>query len=110
MNNVLSVNLFIRSKAYPVVFQGVFSGPCGTKLDHGVAIVGYGKENDGTQYWIIKNSWGAEWGESGYIRMKRGIVAKEGLCGISMRASYPIKNTARMLGEEDEELFQKDEL
>jgi KDEL-tailed cysteine endopeptidase len=42
----------------------------------------------------VKNSWGAEWGEKGYIRMQRGISDKEGLCGIAMVASYPIKNNA----------------
>lgn len=77
--------------------EGVYSGECGTELDHGVAIVGYGTaaaDQDGTKYWIVKNSWGPEWGEEGYIRMQRGIDAEEGLCGIAMEASYPIKLTA----------------
>ncbi|KAL1346017.1 hypothetical protein HN51_019671 [Arachis hypogaea] len=68
--------------------SGVYDGPCGIELDHGVLAVGYGTEN-GTDYWIIKNSWGTEWGENGYIRMKRGIGAGLGLCGIAMDASYP---------------------
>lgn len=53
--------------------------------------MGYGTTVDGTKYWTVKNSWGAEWGEHGYIRMKRDVEAKEGLCGIAMDASYPIK-------------------
>ncbi|XP_043813156.1 vignain [Manihot esculenta] len=73
--------------------EGVFTGSCGTELDHGVAVVGYGTTLSGTKYWIVKNSWGAEWGEKGYIRMQRGISEKEGLCGIAMEASYPIKNS-----------------
>ncbi|KAL6505466.1 hypothetical protein OROHE_022845 [Orobanche hederae] len=73
--------------------EGVFTGDCGTELDHGVAVVGYGATADGTKYWTVKNSWGAEWGERGYIRMQRGVDAKEGLCGIAMEASYPVKSS-----------------
>ncbi|KAG6512817.1 vignain-like [Zingiber officinale] len=80
-------------KEFQFYSQGVFAGNCGTNLDHGVAIVGYGTTPDGTKYWIVKNSWGIEWGEQGYIRMNRGISAKEGLCGIAMRASYPTKTS-----------------
>ena len=74
--------------------QGVFTGDCSTELNHGVAIVGYGTTVDGTNYWTVRNSWGPEWGEQGYIRMQRSISKKEGLCGIAMMASYPIKNSS----------------
>ncbi|KAM7251280.1 hypothetical protein ACFE04_023163 [Oxalis oulophora] len=69
--------------------EGVFSGECGTELDHGVTVVGYGVENDGTKYWLVKNSWGSSWGEEGYIKMERNVDAAEGLCGIAMEPSYP---------------------
>lgn len=69
----------------------MFSGECGTDLDHAVTAVGYGTTQDGTKYWIVKNSWGPGWGEKGYIRMQRGVDAKEGLCGIAMDACYPTK-------------------
>ncbi|WCJ38996.1 Cysteine proteinases superfamily protein [Euphorbia peplus] len=69
--------------------SGVFNGSCGTELDHGVAIVGYGV-GYGKKYWVVKNSWGNQWGEEGYIRMQKDVAEKEGLCGIAMQASYPI--------------------
>lgn len=72
---------------YYTVAQGVFTGDCGNDINHGVTAVGYGTAPDGTDYWVIKNSWGTGWGENGYVRMERG----EDLCGIAIEASFPIK-------------------
>lgn len=72
--------------------KGVYNGPCGTNLNHGVTVVGYGQEAaGGDRYWIVKNSWGQGWGDGGYIRMKKDVAGKpEGLCGIAIRPSYPL--------------------
>ena len=44
-------------------------------------------------YWIVRNSWGHNWGESGYIKLERNIVISEtGKCGIAIEPSYPVKN------------------
>ncbi|XWS30004.1 hypothetical protein CRYUN_Cryun24cG0080700 [Craigia yunnanensis] len=88
-NQPVSVSIVAGGSAFQFYSSGIFTGDCGTELDHGVAAVGYGTSEDGTDYWLIKNSWGTGWGEKGYIRMQRDIKAKEGLCGIVMDFSYP---------------------
>lgn len=89
----VSVAIEASGSHFQFYSEGVFSGRCGTELDHGVAAVGYGVTADGTKYWLVKNSWGPEWGEKGYIRMARDVPAKEGHCGIAMEASYPVKTS-----------------
>ncbi|RWR83325.1 senescence-specific cysteine protease SAG39-like protein [Cinnamomum micranthum f. kanehirae] len=85
----ISVAVDASGQSFQYYSGGIFEGDCGTNLDHAVTLVGYGDADDGTKYWLVKNSWGTEWGEEGYIRMKRGVDAAEGVCGITLVASYP---------------------
>jgi KDEL-tailed cysteine endopeptidase len=68
---------------------GVLDSPsCGTSLDHGVLIVGYGEEN-GQKYWLLKNSWSTSWGEQGYFRILRTDSTNDpGICGVAMDPSF----------------------
>ncbi|KAF8695194.1 hypothetical protein HU200_037652 [Digitaria exilis] len=69
--------------------SGVYtSDHCGTTpmdVNHAVLAVGYGVEN-GVPYWLIKNSWGADWGDKGYFKMEMG----KNMCGVATCASYPV--------------------
>ncbi|CAA0823662.1 Senescence-specific cysteine protease SAG12 [Striga hermonthica] len=70
---------------------GVYSEEdCKTKLSHAITVVGYGVTDEGTKFWILKNSWGTKWGDDKYMRLKRDMPQKEGLCGIAMDTSYPV--------------------
>lgn len=83
------VSVAIAANAIMMYSGGVFDSPtCGTGLNHGVAAVGFGTEG-GKNYWIVRNSWSASWGEQGYIRMSRDVQTSTGICGICMASSYP---------------------
>eukprot|EP00250_Pteridium_aquilinum_P006407 c16344_g1_i1 orf=145-1239(+) len=71
---------------------GVFSGTCSddpNDIDHAVLVVGYGSEN-GKDYWIVKNSWGEQWGLDGYVHIERSTGNSRGVCGIHSMPSYPV--------------------
>ena len=59
------------------------------KLSHGVAVVGYGTDSNGVDFWKVKNSWGTWWGENGYFRIKRGVsMCKIGVVSTVSNTQY----------------------
>ncbi|XP_047997963.1 procathepsin L-like [Leguminivora glycinivorella] len=57
------------------------------ELDHAMLLVGYGTEQPGGDYWLLKNSWGIGWGEDGYMKLARN---RGNHCGIASRVIYPL--------------------
>jgi C1A family cysteine protease len=91
------VSVAIQANQFSFQFYGggVMTGACGTQLDHGVLVVGYG-ELKGEGFWKVKNSWGATWGESGFILLGASPKSAKstynngaGQCGILNSASVP---------------------
>ena len=80
----VSVAVEADSSVFQMYKSGVVdSTACGTALNHGVLAVGYAAD-----YWIVKNSWGASWGDNGYIKIKYDATGA-GICGINQMNSYP---------------------
>jgi len=86
--NPVSIAIEADKRAFQLYHGGVLSDDCGTQLDHGVLLVGYGTDG-GKDYWKVKNSWGPGWGASGYIRFLRG-AGGSGECGLLKQGSYPV--------------------
>ena len=87
----VSIAIEADQRDFQLYKSGVFTGTCGTNLDHGVLVVGYGSI-DGTDYYRVKNSWSTTWGDQGYIYLARDAKYNNGAgqCGILMEASYPV--------------------
>jgi C1A family cysteine protease len=78
----VSVAIEADQSAFQMYHSGVITSGCGSNLDHGVLAVGYGTEN-GTDYVLVKNSWGSGWGDKGYVKMAFNQ------CGVTQSPSYP---------------------
>ena len=93
----VSVAIEADQKTFQLYSSGVFVGECGTSLDHGVGLVGYGTMG-GVDYYILRNSWGNTWGDGGYMYLGRGndpatgktFNGGAGQCGVLGQASYPV--------------------
>merc|ERR1712166_181802 len=128
MNAVVSqgpIAISAAAEPWQLYSGGVYDGACGTDVDHAIQLVGYGTQPKSSRallggsgsgsgdYWLGRNSWGASWGEKGYIRIQRFGEGKEpcaqdkkpadgfgctggpasvqvcGVCGLMSESSYP---------------------
>jgi len=90
-NGPVSVAIQADQDVFHKYTGGIITAGCGTSLDHGVLAVGYATDAaTNTEYYIVKNSWTASWGEKGYVRI--AVQDGAGQCGIQMSASYPETN------------------
>jgi len=81
----------IAVEAHRPVFQFYMGGvitskSCGQKLNHGVVAVGYDKDFNGQEFFYVRNSWGEDWGENGYLKIS---TSSDNICGILSNPSYP---------------------
>jgi len=88
MNAVATIGpiaISVDASTWHAYSSGVYNGcnQVNPEIDHAVVLVGYGSEN-GQNYWLVRNSWSASWGEAGYIKLHRGDD-EQNTCGLDIK-------------------------
>nr|CAD7404506.1 unnamed protein product [Timema poppensis] len=87
----ISIALDASQRSFHLYNGGVYFEPNCTSgiddLDHAILLIGYGTDLKGNDYWLVKNSWGTNWGEEGFMRIARN---RDNNCGLATSASYPL--------------------
>ena len=82
------VSIVLDASAMQLYKEGIITR-CSESINHAVLAVGYGVEEEtGIKYWIVKNSWGSNWGEEGYCRIEKDVGGM-GRCAITYSSVYP---------------------
>jgi len=91
----LVIGVAARSSVFQLYTGGVIRNwDCGTEVDHAVQLVGFGQEDDtGLKFWVVRNSWGEQWGEKGYFRLERvdrnwEDIEGSGTCGMLVSGAW----------------------
>jgi len=87
----VSIAVEADQSSFQFYSSGVVTSGCGDSLDHAILIVGFDLTQEGSNYWIVKNSWGADWGNQGYIWIGADDSANQGygVCGILRCGTIP---------------------
>jgi len=89
MNNLVNwgpLSICVDAEPWQDYTGGILmAADCDTTLDHCVQLVGYDLTQS-TPFWIVRNSWGSDWGENGYIRLQEG----QDTCGCADEATCAV--------------------